>query len=230
MSTIAQDAARIRVSDIVAPSLVIKGPLGSGAPMTLAGPVGRRRAGAGPDGDARGHGRRARQSADGGRGVPLDSCLEARGDPRAHLAPHRGERRADRAHHRGRGRQAAQGRPRRGEARSQHVPLGERRVQAHGRRPHRDGRRPERGAPLRLDDPRAARRDRRDLAVQLPPQPGGAQGRAGAGRRQRRRAQAGLQHSRSRRCGWRSCWPRPASPTASCKSSSARGAPSATRW
>jgi len=38
MSTTTQDAARIRVSDIVAPSLVIKGPFGGGAPMTLRAP------------------------------------------------------------------------------------------------------------------------------------------------------------------------------------------------
>ena len=193
MRTTAEKRA-VRVSDIVEPGLDIGGPYGSGEPMTLRAPWDGAELARDPHGDPGGHRRRPRPRARRRRGVPLDPGLEARRDPGARLAPHRGQRRADRAHHRGRGRQAAQGRAHRGQARRQHVPLGERRGQAHRRRAHRDGRRPERREPLRLDDPRAARRDRRHLAVQLPAQPRGAQGRAGAGRRQRRRAQAGLQH------------------------------------
>ena len=194
MSTTARDAAGIRVSDIVAPDLVVKGPYGTGEEMTLRAPWDGAELARVPTATLEDMDRvldRARVAAEAYRWTP---GVEARRDPRARVPSHRGERRADRAHHRGRGRQAAQGRARRGQARRQHLPLGGRGGQAHGRRPHRDGRRPERRGPVRLDHPRAARRDRRHLAVQLPAQPGGAQGRAGAGRRQRRRPQAGLEH------------------------------------
>ena len=195
MSATTRDAAGIRVSDIVAPDLVIRGPYGTGEEMTLRAPWDGAELARIPTATLEDMDRvldRARAAAEAYRWTP---AWKRAADPRARVPPHRGERGADRAHHRGRGRQAAQGRASRGQARRQHLPLGERGGQAHGRRPHRDGRRPERRAPLRLDDPRAARRDRRHLAVQLPAQPGGAQGGAGAGRRQRRRAQAGLQHA-----------------------------------
>ena len=85
---------------------------------------------------------------------------------------HRGQRRADRAPHRRRGRQAAQGCARRGRRGASTFRWAAEESQAHGRRAHRDGRRAVGREPLRLDDPRAARRHRRHLAVQLPAQPG----------------------------------------------------------
>ncbi len=60
----------------------------------------------------------------------------------------------------------------------------------------------------------ADRRRGRDLAVQLPAQPGRAQGRAGVRRRLRGRAQAGRGRRRSRRCSWPRRSRMPASPPA----------------
>ena len=162
--------------------------------------------------------------------LALDAGLEAGRDPRAHLAPDRGQRRADRAHHRRRGRQAAEGRARRGQAWRLDLPLGERGGQAHRRRDHRDGCRRRRRGPLRLDHPRAARRHRRHLAVQLPAEPGGPQGGAGAGRRQRGGAQAGLEHADHGSASGRASAARPGCRATYCRSWSAPAARSAASW
>ena len=98
----------------------------------------------------------------------MGAVLEALQDPRPHGALARAAPGADRPGHRRQGRQAAEGRPNGGRARRVHLPLGGQGVQAYGRRDHRDARRGSGPGPFRLDHPRAARRDRRHLALQLP--------------------------------------------------------------
>ena len=77
---------------------------------------------------------------------------------------------------------------------------------------------------------RAHRRGRRDLPVQLPAEPGGPQAGAGDRRRLPGRAQARLRHA----AVGAAAGPRPrrrrACPRATCRSSPAAAAPSATRW
>ncbi len=172
--------------------LGLKPPVGSGEPLVVRSPWDGHEVAQRADDDAEGA---RRDSRPGGRRLPglqVAAHLEALQDPRPRRTSHRGASGADRASHSGRGRQAAEGRPGRGESLRVHLPLGGRRGQADGRRGHRDARRRERAGPFRLDDPRAPRRDRRHLAVQLPPQPGGPQGGARPGQRQCRGPQARL--------------------------------------
>ena len=125
---------------------------------------------------------------------PAWSATPAHRDRRCCVAPRKliDERKRDRWRHDcARGGQGVEACGRRSRAQRRDVHLLRRRGQAHPRRDGPDGRLGVRREPHRLLSARAAGRGRGDHAVQLSPEPGGAQGRPGAGRRQHGRAQAG---------------------------------------
>ena len=131
---------------------------------------------------ARRRGPRAREPA---------ARAQARGDPRQGRRRARPPARGGRPHDLRGGRQADEGGARRGGARDVDLHL----RSGHGanarRRDGPDGRLAGRRGKARVHAPRADRRRRRDLAVQLPAQPRRAQDRAGARGRLPGRAEAG---------------------------------------
>ena len=157
-----------------------------------------------PGGRGRG-GRRGRRAA---RRRPFASWSTTPAHRRAAILSQRGraDRRASRAFHRddrARSRQGVEALGQRGRALRRDVHLCRRGGQAHPRRDRADGRVGLRREPHRLLPARAAGRRVGDHAVQLPAQPGRAQGGAGAGRRQHRRAQAGRGDAAHRRADGR---------------------------